>query len=128
MTRAAAGAPPYSYLYQFLMYKPILINPPKTVSANALPDKAKGKKLLVSVWALGWEIFSDDSAGNFFFETTIELKKYCTEKENWKKRKKNGISWKNKKKKKKKKMLGRSSLLTFFIYIYKSQIHMFQLV
>ena len=124
MTRAAAGAPPYSYLYQFLMYKPILINPPKTVSANALPDKAKGKKLLVSVWALGWEIFSDDSAGNFFFETTIELKKYCTEKENWKKRKKNGISWK----KKKKKMLGRSSLLTFFIYIYKSQIHMFQLV
>ena len=117
MTRAAAGAPPYSYLYQFLMYKPILINPPKTVSANALPDKAKGKKLLVSVWALGWEIFSDDSAGNFFFETTIELKKYCTEKENWKKRKKNGISWKNKNKKKKKKNAW-SFFFANFLYLY----------
>ena len=56
-----------------------------------------------------------------FFRNNKWIKKILNRKRNLKKRKKNEISWKRK-------MLGHSSSLTFFIYIYKSQIHMFQLV
>ena len=56
---------------------------------------------------------------NFFRNKWI--KKILNRRRKLKKRKKNEISWKRK-------MLGHSSLLTFFIYIYKSQIHMFQLM
>ena len=49
-----------------------------------------------------------------FYETTSELKKYSAEKK-MKKRKMISVE--------KRKMLGHSSTLTFFIYIYKSQIH-----
>ena len=38
--------------------------------------QAKEKKLLVSIWAPGWYFFFDDAAGELFFETTSELKKY----------------------------------------------------
>ena len=56
-----------------------------------------------------------------FFRNNKWIKKILNRKRKLKKRKKNEISWKRK-------MLGHSSSLTFFIYIYKSQIHMFQLM
>ena len=59
------------------------------------------------------EIFFLTMQPVIFVETPSELKK------NIKQKKKTEI---------KRKMLGHSSLLTFFIYIYKSQIHMFQLM
>ena len=82
-----------------------------------LPSPKKKKYLFPS--ECSGEIFFPRMRPIHFLRKDKLIKKICSRKKNWKK--KNEISWKRK-------MLGHSSTLTFFIYIYKSQIHMFQLM
>ena len=83
-------------------------------------NKAKEKKIACFRLSARVRFFFPTMRSVNFFRNNKRIKKILNRKRNLKKRNKNGISWKRK-------MLGHSSLLTFVIYIYKSQIHMFQL-